>query len=338
MVAGLFVISACSSPEAYRWEIVHEEPDVSFRGIAAVSDSVCWVSGSRGTILRTTDGGKRWEQRTIAGADSLDFRDIEAFSRDTAVAMSIGSGRQSRVYRTTDGGSSWNLVQQNQYREGFYDAIAFWDNRRGILQGDPLNGRLYLMTTDDGGRSWQEIPQTQMPPVEEGEYAFAASGTQLVTGPNGQAWIGTGGAKARVLYSQDYGRSWHSFDAPIIQGEPSTGIFSLAFAEGHSYGIAVGGDYTKEEEGTDNVIYTEDGGAHWKLLREASLPYRSAVRYTGGYFITVGPSGSEYSNDRGKTWHPIQGPGFHTLDTGPGGMKAVWAAGRDGRVGRLIQE
>jgi len=60
--------------------------------------------------------------------------------------------------------------------------------------------------------------------------------------------------------------------------------------------------------------------------------------YTGGTFITVGPSGSEYSENRGQIWHPIEGPGFHTLDIGKEGTGTVWAAGRRGLIGRLVME
>jgi photosystem II stability/assembly factor-like uncharacterized protein len=330
-------IAANAQPD-YSWQIAFDDlSEVSYRGIDAVSDSICWVSGSHGTILRTTDSGTNWQQLTIPGADTLDFRDIEAFGPDTAIVMSIGSGESSRLYRTVDGGTNWELVHQNQYVQGFYDAIAFWDNKRGVLQGDPIEGHLFIMTTGDGGKTWQEIPRDQMPIVEDGEYAFAASGTQLIATGEGEAWIGTGGVNARILHSSDYGQHWNSISTPIIQGDPSTGMFSLAFANS-VYAIAVGGDYTKEQEGTNNVIYSDDGGQSWNLLSEADLDFRSAIAFTDGMFITVGPSGSEYSTDRGLTWHAIEGPGFHTLSIGEGGMDAVWAAGRDGRVGKLINE
>lgn len=331
------MLVACSQSE-YQWKIVFDElPEVSFRGIAAVSDSVCWVSGSRGTILRTTDGGESWENRSIPGTDSLDFRDIEVFGPDTAVVMSIGSGTDSRLYRTVDGGTNWSLVHQNKYEQGFYDAITFWDNGHGLLQGDPIDGRLFILVTTDGGRVWQEVPKVQMPEVADGEYAFAASGSHLISGFERRAWIGTGGKRARVLKTSDYGNTWRAIPTPFIQGAASTGIFSLAFADS-SYGIAVGGDYQKENEGTDNIIFTEDGGESWKPLSDADLDFRSSIWHTNGIFITVGPTGSEYSVDGGTSWISIKGPGFHALSVGAEGREAVWAAGSKGRIGRLVRD
>jgi photosystem II stability/assembly factor-like uncharacterized protein len=335
LLAGCLLLASCAE-QGYRWQIVSEDlpEEVSFRGIAAVNDSICWVSGTEGTILRTRDGGNNWQSLPIPGADSLDFRDIEAFGADTAVVMSIGSGNLSRLYRTVNGGKNWERVHQNNYEEGFYDAIAFWDNGYGVLQGDPIDGRLFILVTEDGGQTWHEIPHDQMPEVADGEYAFAASGSHLVTTEGGDAWIGTGGVNARVLHSDDYGKTWSSVSTPMIQGETSTGIFSLTFSD-KPYAIAVGGDYTKEKEGTDNVIYSDDGGESWHLISGADLDFRSSIYHTDDMFITVGPSGSEYSTDSGQTWQTIKGPGFHTMSIGVGGIHAVWAAGAQGRIGKL---
>ena len=49
------------------------------------------------------------------------------------------------------------------------------------MQGDPINSRLYLLKTGDRGESWQEIPENQCPKVDEGEYAFAANGSQITS-------------------------------------------------------------------------------------------------------------------------------------------------------------
>lgn len=342
LISGIALLAACSNSDAsnagYKWNTFsYGSEDVSFRGIAALDESTCWVSGTQGTIIRTTDGGVNWQDVSVPGTDSLDFRDIEVLDDGTAIAMSIGPGAQSRIYRTEDEGKTWTMVSQNKYEEGFYDAIAFWDNGRGLLQGDPIEGRLFLLVTRDSGRSWQEIPRRQMPAAKEGEYAFAASGTQLITTPDGNAWIGTGGADARIIHSNDYGKTWRSIPAPIVKGEKSTGIFSLAFGD-DTTAVAVGGDYTKEEEGTDNIAYSDDGGASWNLVSGSTPDFRSAVKYTDGMFVTVGPSGSDYSTDNGQSWKPIEGPGFHTLDIGEGGIEAVWAAGREGRIGKLTRK
>jgi len=60
----------------------------SIRGLSVVSDEVVWVSGSNGTIGRSTDGGKNWKWMKVRGFEKTDFRDIEAFEAATAVIIS----------------------------------------------------------------------------------------------------------------------------------------------------------------------------------------------------------------------------------------------------------
>lgn len=316
------------------WETFSLNQKVSLRGIAALSENECWVSGTKGTVAKTTDGGLTWNYLNVPSSDSLDFRDIEVFNSKDALILSIGDGKKSRVYQTKDGGQSWNLVYQNQKPKSFYDAFTFLNENDGIMQGDPIDGRLELLVTSNGGENWAKIPFISCPKVREGEYAFAASGSQITSKEN-SIWIGTGGSRARVFRSNDKGLSWRTIDTKMIQGESSQGIFSIDFLDAKT-GIAVGGDYTKENEGKNNVMLSSDGGVSWRILN-AALDFRSSVRFIGKTIVVTGPSGSEISEDTGASWQKIQGSGFHTLDVDQK-SKTVWAAGRGGRIGRLKLE
>ena len=130
--------------------------DVPLRGISAVSSKVAWASGARGTVLRTIDGGTTWETLVIAGADSLDFRDIQAFDQNTAFVLSIGSGDQSRIYKTSDGGKIWQRQFTNSDPKAFYDCFAFWDSTHGIAVSDSVDGKFPLIATSDG-MSWDPV-------------------------------------------------------------------------------------------------------------------------------------------------------------------------------------
>ena len=84
----------------------------SFRGLSVVDAKTVWVSGTRATFLRTTDGGATWKLDSIAGADSLDLRDIHAFDANTAVAISAGPAENgaAKIFRTVDGGGTWTTA------------------------------------------------------------------------------------------------------------------------------------------------------------------------------------------------------------------------------------
>ena len=316
------------------WEIFNLKQKVSLRGIAALSENECWVSGTRGTVAKTTDGGLNWDYLNVLDFDSLDFRDIEVFNSNEALILSIGDGEKSKIYRTKDGGKSWNLVHQNQNPKSFYDAFTFWNENEGMMQGDPIDGRLELLVTSNGGESWSKIPFISCPKVSDGEYAFAASGSQITSKDN-SIWIGTGGSKASIFKSKDKGLSWKTIETKMIQGESSQGIFSIDFLDAKT-GIAVGGDYTKENEEKNNVMLSSDGGVSWRILN-AALDFRSSVRFIGKTIVVTGPSGSEISEDTGASWQKIQDLGFHTLDVDHK-SKTVWAAGSNGRIGRLKLE
>ena len=87
---------------------------------------------------------------------------------------------RSRFFKTMDGGVTWKETYRN-YTEGiFYDAMDFWpDEKHGIAFGDPIDGRMTLIKTEDGGDTWHDIPFEERPEVPEGVHAFAASGTCL---------------------------------------------------------------------------------------------------------------------------------------------------------------
>ncbi len=327
----LCIFGTVSSQHLLSWETFSLDKKASLRGIAAVSDQECWVTGTNGTVAKTLDGGQTWTYFRIPHADSLDFRDIEVFNANEVLVLSIGTGKSSKIFRTADGGKTWKVVFQNTEEEGFFDALTFWNKKDGFMQGDPIGGRLYLLYTSNSGKTWREVPFNQRPVVQDGEYAFAASGSQM-TAQNHTVWIGTGGTDSHILRTSTRKIAWQSIDTPIIQGQASQGIFSVAFKNKKS-GIAVGGDYTKENEGHNNIIRTNDGGYTWQLINTA-MDYRSAVRYFHHTIITTGPSGSDISFDDGNSWQPINGQGYHTLDVHEK-SQTVWAAGRNGRIGRI---
>ncbi len=315
-----------------QWQRQTIRSDANFRGLSAVSESVAWVSGTRGTFGRTTDGGQSWSVGTVPGAAKLDFRDVEAFGANSAYLLSIGAGENSRIYKTADGGRTWILQFKNADRAAFFDAMAFWDGTHGVAFGDPVKGQFQLIATDDGGANWKRLAAINLPPALANEGAFAASGTCLVTQGQQDIWFSTGGAKtARVFHSTDRGRNWTVANTPIVAGVESAGIFSIAFRD-REHGLIVGGDYRKPNDAGANAAITADGGKTWTLL-DRPFAYRSGVAWAKDRWIAVGTSGSDSSEDNGATWKPLDRENYNSVAFTSTGLG--WAAGPKGRISRF---
>lgn len=332
LLTFIFTILMFVSNATAQWQKVDVETDASFRGLAVVSENVIWASGTGGTFVRSIDGGKSWKVGNVEGAEKLDFRDIEAFDENTAYVLSIGNGENSRIYKTTDGGENWKLQFKNTDEKAFFDSIAFWDEKNGMAMSDPVDGKYVLYRTTDG-ENWIKVSTVNMPSVKSGEAAFAASGTCIITEGKSRIWLITGGMDARVFYSKDRGNSWKVANTPIVNGTAGSGIFSIAM-QNKKRGVIVGGNYEKPESNIDNLAYTLNGGKTWTSSKGLT-GYRSGVAFVDkNTIIAVGSSGSDLSNDGGKTWRNLDKENYNAVQSF--GRNATWAVGAKGLVAKYF--
>jgi photosystem II stability/assembly factor-like uncharacterized protein len=304
--------------------------------VSPVDERVVWASGSQGTWLRTTDGGATWQAGRVAGADSLQFRDVHAVDASTAYLLSIGNGPQSRIYKTIDAGQHWTLQFTNRDPRGFYDCMAFWDANHGIVIGDALGSEIAMLTTTDGGASWTRVPPTTLPAAQPQEGSFAASGTCVVTRPGGRAWIvASSAARARVLRTTDYGHTWVVDTLPLTT-RAASGPQSIGFRDNDN-GIALGGG-NATQPGDTLAAATHDGGRTW--VARARPPLRTGV--WGGVFVpmasrptvvAVGPAGAVFTRDDGASWAVIDSLEYWSV--GFASPRAGWAVGTHGRITKL---
>lgn len=274
-----------------------------FRGLSVVNENVIWMSGQKGLVGNSYNGGKKWKWNRVKGFENSDFRSIYAFDKKNCVIANAGF--PASILRTSNGGKTWTTIFQSKDSAMFFDGVDFWDKDHGIIFGDPVNGRMYLSETFDGGKTWKEIPLDERPQLQNGEASFAASGTTIRTLPNGQIFIATGGSVSRLWHSRDYGHHWEVFETPILQGKPSQGIFSIAFYD-TLHGIIVGGDYLCDTCQGKNCFLTSDGGRTWVRPAVSPKGYRSCVVYASDHdLIVTGTSGMEYSKDGGVHWEDL---------------------------------
>ena len=103
--------------------------------------------------------------------------------------------------------------------------------------------------------------------------------------------------------------NWEVFETPFTQGASSQGIYSIDFYD-ENFGIAVGGDYTKQSDNINNIATTNDGGKTWKIQASGqNAGYMTCVKFRpktkGQEIVAVGDQHISFSEDFGKTWTKI---------------------------------
>ncbi len=303
----------------------------NYRGLSVLNDSIAWVSGSKGTVLRSTDGGVHWDTLNPYGYSRKDFRDIHAFDVQTAVVMSAGDS--AVILRTEDGGKNWNRVYRNNRVGVFYDAMDF-RGMDGVLVGDPYLQdsalRFDLLFSRDGGKTWSDSSSFGLPSPEaqEGEALFAASGSNIHWFTVGElvSFAFVSGGKESALYVA-YKKTSLPFDTC-----PSCGAYSLGINLRNEM-VMVGGNYLFPDSVSATAVYFDKKSDTWKQSEKPPGGYRSCVvsDKQGTEWVCTGLNGTDKSTDGGKTWQPVDNKPFNACAFS---ANFLWLAG-NGQVTRL---
>ncbi|MFV8443088.1 oxidoreductase [Flavobacterium sp. LB2P44] len=275
---------------------------ISIRAIQIDKNKI-WYAADNGRYgFYNLNTNKKTEKTIVNDSLKLEFRSI-AQTRKHIFILNVAN--PAFLYQISKDNNKNQLVYQENHENVFYDSMQFWDAKEGIAMGDPINNCLNIITTLDGGKSWQKIPCSKLPSITTGEAAFAASNTNIVIKKN-NTWIVSGGKKSRVFYSPDRGNNWSVYETPIVQGKSMTGIFTADFYDSNN-GFVAGGDYEVKNQNFSNKAVTADGGKTWKLVgQNQAFGYASCVQYipksNGKKLISVGTSGIYYSRDSGTSW------------------------------------
>ena len=323
----LILLSPMVQGQEYHLIRVTPVTEASFRGLSVVDDDVAWISGNKGTVGRSTDGGRTWQVQQVPGFENADFRSLNAFDDQRAVIANAGS--PGYILRTENGGKDWATVYTNSHPGIFFDGIDFWNAEEGMIYGDPLDGKLLLLRTGDGGKTWDNVETA--PSLEKGEASFAASGTGIRCTGKRDLLICTGGKVSRLWLSEDAGIRWTAFSPPMIQGNSSTGIFSAA-RQGKDITL-VGGDFQNESLSKAHHVYSTDQGRTWNVPQIPARGYRECVEFiTENTLIAVGPAGADVSTDGGTRWVKLfDEKGLHVIRKARKG-KLLVAAGNTGTI------
>ncbi len=226
-----------------------------------------YISGSSGTVLKTTDGGANWSSVSIPNI-TTNFLALYFVSGSQGY---VAGGNPNKIYTTTDGGANWTDAGSGgsiaQINSIFFPTpqIGYFASNTSVIR-----------RTLNGGTSWQSatVPTT----ANYTGIHFPTAGTGYAVGSN-----------SALLTSADTGLTWTAMTSPVTATftsvhfpTPTTG-----------YAVGTGGVILKYTPATGWVAQTSNTGS--------SL--RSVYFLSAGKGFAVGDGGTIVSTvDGGTTW------------------------------------
>jgi len=269
-------------------------------------DTADYIANS---FLRSVNGGKTWRLDSVDAPNGYGLSGISPIDANTCYTAMFNSfaGLGGGIFKTTDGGDTWKQIEPGKLfgETSFPDIVYFFDGQHGVTVGDDDqidSSRLEIYTTSDAGKTWQRVPDKNLPPTQG--YAFSSNFNSYAVFKN-RLWVIAGDTYGNnyIYRSDDFGQHWQQFPYTL-----ATPIYDFAFSDNQN-GLGVSLDFGF---GTTE-IETHDGGKTWAD--------KNFTGYPMGLFITVIPSthtfvstmpygvapvtGSSYSNDFGATWKLI---------------------------------
>lgn len=306
------------------WTMVYPgQVNTELFSVSFIDEQNGFVSGARGMVLRTTDGGLTWNELTNIYINIVRLDDIHFVNRQIGIVVGDDGGK---IFRTSNGGVSWNLIESGI--TPVLRAVDFFNENTGIAVGrygiirrttnageswanPQVNqateqlfglhifdqtfacavGEFTIVTTTDAGLTWYKQSYT---------YPEWVMGVYFVTRQKGFA-VGTNG---KIFKTTNGGVTWVE-NATIT---PQNILRRVAFAD-ELYGIAVG------DLGT--IARTTDGGDTWAKV-QLSEPYLNSFFTISFVSETVGYAAGDggiilKTTDSGATWIRQASPTMHRI-------------------------
>lgn len=277
---------------------------ISIRAIELYDNKV-WYSGTDSKFGYVDLKNPKNQKQIKLSEKKLQFRTL-AQNKNSFYAINIESPAQ--FFRIDKKTLTHQIIFKDTLKTAFYDALHFVndDLAYAFSDSDEQNNLRLAVFNSKGRNSWFVIENGIK--LNKGEAAFAASNSNIVSNSN-YLWIATGGKSSRILRLSFKNEKIEIFNTPFTQGESAQGMYSIDFAN-EKFGIAVGGDYTKQEANINNIATTNDGGETWQIQALGkNAGYMTCVKIKpnskGKEIIAVGDQHISYSSDFGKTWKKI---------------------------------
>jgi photosystem II stability/assembly factor-like uncharacterized protein len=278
------------------------------------------------SILRSSDGGRSWQQTTLAAPDrfftdappdtaAINFLDAQHGWAVIRLASSSNFSR-GRLFQTTDGGATW---QQRTIPIG--DPVRFVTPTDGWTAGGPGGGHLYV--SRDGGQSWQPVTIAAPAAFAQGIPAYGLpTFSDAQTGVLPVTFAGDDASPAGLAFyaTNDGGHSWAMVQTMALDGHPGVGVVTRTAILGPA-------NWLVAQPGAKRLIATADSGRTtqevipvgllanvmdltfgdsmngWARAADTECPNVSPQAAKGSCRLT--PVQLVRTTDAGRTWVPI---------------------------------
>jgi photosystem II stability/assembly factor-like uncharacterized protein len=237
---------------------------------------------SQDVAERTTDGGATWQPQSLPGGSWV--------YDSVFVDENHGWGVGSTIVRTTDGGTTWTTANPPGQQYLPLWAVDFSDAEHGVAGGDVLNFETFLLTSSNGGASWDVRTK-----------GSKAEMLDVIALDQDHAWASH--VFGRITRTTDAGRTWHL----SAVDDPYSILHGIDMAD-NQFGWAVG-----QNEQYGRIYRTIDGGVTWfpqydgvdrRLFSVDALNTQTAIVAGGVGSVRV----SQRTTDGGSSWHPLNIP------------------------------
>jgi photosystem II stability/assembly factor-like uncharacterized protein len=248
------------------------------------SPSTVYAGTWNGGVARTTNGGRTWAPRGLAGRIVYS---LAIGPRSHTVLAGVSGG----VYRSADGGGHWRRARG--ISEGDVRAVAIAPSNPRIVYAGTFERGSFRST--DGGRTWRRMRLRSLETV-----------TSMAVHPTRPNIVWAGTREDGVIRSTNAGRTWTASRWVPVHDDVLALVVDRSNPHRLFAGVEAAGLHTSSNDGADwsQLQLLDSPGEHWSFA--LALDSRHRLLYAA-QFNPNGSGGVFRSADGGRTWVDLTG-------------------------------
>ncbi|HEY8110900.1 MAG TPA: hypothetical protein VIG05_08545 [Candidatus Nitrosotenuis sp.] len=192
-------------------------------------------TGGNTGLIKSTDGGKTWQQVATVLDPPVDFHAMAVSKSDPNLIIGFDSAGRG-LFKTIDAGLNWQKLEFPEYMS----ALAISPSDSNVIFAGTGKG---ILVSSDGANTWAKLEQY------DGQLIFA-----LIFDENGILYASTDGSG--LAKSSDFGKTWEKINSPNLT------IVSMAIDAQNKILYIAG--YVAD--GYQEVYKSSDDGNTWDLI------------------------------------------------------------------------